>query len=162
MSTRFPMTPRGQQALRDELKRLREVERPKNVRDIEEARAHGDLKENAEYHAAKERQSFIEGRSRDIESILAQAEVIDPGKLSGSRVVFGATVRLADTDTGDEITYSIVGDHEADIKLGRIAISAPLARAMIGREEGDTVTLKTGKGMREYQISVVRFEVIAE
>jgi transcription elongation factor GreA len=159
---RFPMTPRGQQALRDELKRLREVERPKNVRDIEEARAHGDLKENAEYHAAKERQSFIEGRSRDIESILAQAEVIDPGKLSGSRVVFGATVRLSDTDTGDEVTYSIVGDHEADIKLGRIAISAPLARAMIGREEGDTVTLKTVKGTREYQISVVRFEAVAE
>ena len=155
---RFPMTPRGQQALRDELKRLREVERPKNVCDIEEARAHGDLKENAEYHAAKERQSFIEGRSRDIESILAQAEVIDPGKLSGSRVVFGATVRLADTDTGDEITYSIVGDHEADIKLGRIAISAPLARAIIGRESGETVTLRNAKGTREYQIVEVRFE----
>ncbi len=156
----YPMTPRGQQALRDELKRLREVERPKNVQDIEEARAHGDLKENAEYHAAKERQGFIEGRSRDIESILAQADVIDPGKLSGSRVVFGATVRLVDTDTGDDITYSIVGDHEADVKVGRIAISAPLARAMIGRDEGDTVTVKTGKGIREYQITTVRFEAI--
>ena len=154
---RFPMTPRGQQALRDELKRLREVERPKNVRDIEEARAHGDLKENAEYHAAKERQGFIEGRSKDIEAILAQAEVIDPSKLSGSRVVFGATVRLTDTDSGEEVTYSIVGDHEADIKAGRIAISAPLARVMIGKDEGDTVTLKTGKGTREYQISQVRF-----
>jgi transcription elongation factor GreA len=151
------MTPRGQQALRDELKRLREVERPKNVRDIEEARAHGDLKENAEYHAAKERQGFIEGRSKDIEAILAQAEVIDPSKLSGSRVVFGATVRLTDTDSGEEVTYSIVGDHEADIKAGRIAISAPLARVMIGKDEGDTVTLKTGKGTREYQISQVRF-----
>jgi transcription elongation factor GreA len=155
---KFPMTPRGQQALRDELKRLREVERPKNVLDIEEARAHGDLKENAEYHAAKERQGFIEGRSRDIESILAQAEVIDPGKLSGSKVVFGATVKLTDTDSGDESTYTIVGDHEADIKAGRIAISAPLARAMIGRENGDTVSLKTGKGLREYQIADVRFE----
>src|SRR4051795_3395044 len=155
---KFPMTPRGQQALREELKRLREVERPKNVRDIEEARAHGDLKENAEYHAAKERQGFIEGRTRDIESILAQAEVIDPGKLSGSRVVFGATVKLTDTDTGDDVTYSIVGDFEADIKQGRIAISAPLARALIGREAGDTVTLKTGKGSREYQISEVRFD----
>jgi transcription elongation factor GreA len=155
---RFPMTPRGQQALRDELKRLREVERPKNVRDIEEARAHGDLKENAEYHAAKERQSFIEGRSRDVEAILAQAEVIDPGKMSGSRVVFGATVKLTDTDSGDDVTYAIVGDHEADVKLGRIAISAPLARALIGREEGDTVTLKTSKGTREYQISTLRFE----
>ena len=154
---RFPMTPRGQQALRDELKRLREVERPKNVRDIEEARAHGDLKENAEYHAAKERQGFIEGRSKDIEAILAQAEVIDPSKLSGSRVVFGATVRLTDTDSGEDVTYSIVGDHEADIKAGRIAISAPLARVMIGKDQGDTVTLKTGKGTREYQIAEVRF-----
>jgi transcription elongation factor GreA len=154
----FPMTPRGQQALKDELKRLREIERPKNVRDIEEARAHGDLKENAEYHAAKERQGFIEGRSRDIESILAQAEIIDPARLSGSKVVFGATVKLTDTDSGDEVTYSIVGDHEADIKEKRIAISAPLARAMIGREQGETVTLKTGKGTREYEISVVWFE----
>jgi transcription elongation factor GreA len=155
---KFPMTPRGQQILRDELKRLREVERPKNVRDIEEARAHGDLKENAEYHAAKERQGFIEGRSREIESILAQAEIIDPARLSGSKVVFGATVKLTDTDSGDETTYSIVGDYEADIKQLRIAVSAPLARAMIGREEGDTVTLKTGKGTREYQITQVRFE----
>jgi transcription elongation factor GreA len=152
------MTPRGQQNLKDELKRLREVERPKNVQDIEEARAHGDLRENAEFHAAKEKQAFIEGRSREIESILAQAEVIDPGKLSGSRVVFGATVKLTDTDSGDETTYSIVGDFEADIKQGRIAISAPLARALIGREAGDTVTLKTGKGSREYQISDVRFD----
>lgn len=157
MADRFPMTPRGQQALKAELKHLREVERPKNVLDIEEARAHGDLRENAEYHAAKERQGFIEMRSREIEAILAQAEVIDPTKLSGTRVVFGATVCLADTDTGDEVTYSIVGDQEADIKSGRIAISAPLARAMIGKDEGDTVTIKTGKGTREYQISTVKF-----
>jgi transcription elongation factor GreA len=156
----YPMTPRGQQALRDELKRLREVERPKNVRDIEEARAHGDLKENAEYHAAKEKQGFIEGRSRDIESILAQAEIIDPAKLSGSKVVFGATVKLTDADSGEEVTYTIVGDHEADIKEKRIAISAPLARAMIGREQGDTVSLKTAKGTREYEISQVRFVAI--
>jgi transcription elongation factor GreA len=156
---KYPMTPRGQQALKDELKRLREVERPKNVRDIEEARAHGDLKENAEYHAAKERQGFIEGRSRDIEAILAQAEVIDPAKLSGTKVVFGATVKLADVDSGDEVTYTVVGDHEADIKAGRIAISAPLARAMIGRERGESVSLKTGKGTREFEIVDVRFEV---
>jgi transcription elongation factor GreA len=154
------MTPRGQQILKDELKRLREVERPKNVRDIEEARAHGDLKENAEYHAAKERQGFIEGRSREIEAILAQAEIIDPGKLSGSKVVFGATVRLTDTDTAEEVTYTIVGDYEADIKEKRIAVSAPLARAMIGREQGDTVSLKTGKGTREYEISEVRFVAV--
>ena len=159
MADRFPMTPRGQQALREELKRLREVERPKNVQDIEEARAHGDLRENAEFHAAKEKQSFIEGRSREIEAVLAQAEVIDPGKLSGTRVVFGATVKLTDTDTAEDVTYRIVGDHEADIKASRIAISAPLARAMIGRERGDAVTLKTGKGMREYEIVEVRFEV---
>jgi transcription elongation factor GreA len=158
MADRFPMTPRGQQLLKDELKRLREVERPKNVLDIEEARAHGDLRENAEYHAAKERQSFIEGRSREIESVLAQAEVIDPAKLSGSRVVFGATVKLTDTDTAEDVTYRIVGDYEADIKASRISISAPLARALIGKEQGDTVTLKTGKGMREYQIAEVRFE----
>ena len=156
---KYPMTPRGQQALRDELKRLREVERPKNVRDIEEARAHGDLKENAEYHAAKERQGFIEGRSRDIESILAQAEVIDPAKLSGSKVVFGATVKLSDVDSGDEVSYTVVGDHEADVKAGRIAVSAPLARAMIGRERGESVSLKTSKGMREYEIVEVRFEI---
>ena len=149
MGDRYPMTPRGVETLKEELKRLREVERPKNVQDIEEARAHGDLRENAEFHAAKERQGFIEGRSRQIDSILAQAEVIDPAKLSGTRVVFGATVKLTDTDTGDEVTYSIVGDFEADIKLSKIAISAPLARALIGREEGDTVTLKTGKGSRD-------------
>ena len=158
MADRIPMTPRGVQALKEELKRLREVERPKNVLDIEEARAHGDLRENAEFHAAKEKQAFIEGRSREIESILAQSEVIDPARLSGDRVVFGATVKLTDTDSGDETTYSIVGDYEADIKQGRIAISAPLARALIGREAGDTVTLKTGKGSREYQISEVRFD----
>jgi transcription elongation factor GreA len=155
---KYPMTPRGQQSLREELKRLREIERPKNVQDIEEARAHGDLRENAEFHAAKEKQSFIEGRSRDIDSILAQAEVIDPSKLSGERVVFGATVKLIDTDSGDETTYTIVGDYEADIKLGRIAISAPLARAIIGRDIGDTVTIRTGKGTREYQVGAVHFE----
>lgn len=155
---KFPMTPRGQQSLKDELKHLREVERPKNVQDIEEARAHGDLKENAEYHAAKERQGFIEGRSREIEAVLAQAEVIDPAKLSGTKVVFGATVKLTDTDSGEEVTYTIVGDYEGDIKQKRISISAPLARAMIGREQGDTVTIKTGKGSREYEISTVRFE----
>jgi transcription elongation factor GreA len=157
---KFPMTPRGQQALRDELKHLREVERPKNVQDIEEARAHGDLRENAEYHAAKEKQGFIEGRSREIEAVLAQAEVIDPAKLSGTRVVFGATVKITDTDSGEDTTYTIVGDYEGDIKLGRIAISAPVARALIGKDEGDTVTIRTGKGSREYQISAVRFEAV--
>jgi len=142
MADRIPMTPRGVKKLREELKRLREVERPKNVQDIEIARAHGDISENAEFAAAKERQAFIEGRSREIDSILAQS---------------GATVRLADTDSGEETSYSIVGDHEGDIKEGRLTISAPLARALIGREKGDTVTLRTGKGSREYQIVDVRF-----
>jgi len=157
MADRFPMTPLGQKKLREELKRLREVERPKNVLDIETARAHGDISENAEYSAAKERQAFIEGRIREVEGTIALSEVIDPGKLSGSRVVFGATVRLADTESGDETVYSIVGDHEGDIKEGRIAISAPLARALIGREQGDTVNLRTGKGSREYQIQEIKF-----
>lgn len=157
MAERFPMTPRGQKKLKDELKRLREVERPKNVLDIEIARAHGDISENAEFSAAKERQSFIEGRIREIEGTLALAEVIDPTKLSGSRVVFGATVILVDTDSGDKTEYSIVGDHEGDIKEGRITISAPLARAIIGREQGDLVTLRTAKGSREYQIEEVKF-----
>ena len=160
MAVRYPMTPHGQQRLKEELKRLREVERPKNVQDIEEARAHGDLRENAEYHAAKEKQGFIEGRSREIEAVLAQAEVIDPAKLSGTRVVFGATVQLTDTDSGDATTYTIVGDYESDIKLGRLAISAPVARALIGKEQGDTVTIRTGKGSREYQISTVRFQSV--
>jgi transcription elongation factor GreA len=162
MADRIPMTPRGQRRLRDELKRLREVERPKNVQDIEIARAHGDLSENAEYSAAKERQSFIEGRIRELEGTIALSEVIDPGKLSGSKVVFGATVRLTDTDSGDEVSYNIVGDHEGDIKDGRIAISAPLARALIGKEQGDTVVLRTSKGSREYQIEEVKFVPVEE
>src|SRR5687768_4507199 len=122
---RFPMTPRGLRVLREELKHLREVERPKNVQDIEEARAHGDLRENAEFSAAKEKQAFIEGRTRELEGMIALSDVIDPGKLTGTRVVFGATVKLADTESGDETNYTIVGDHEGDIKQNRIAISAP-------------------------------------
>ena len=158
MADRVPMTPRGYRALRDELKHLKEFERPKNVQDIEEARAHGDLRENAEFHAAKEKQAFIEGRSREIEGLMAMSDVIDPSKLSGTRVVFGATVRLVDTDTATETTYTIVGDYEADIKLNRLAISAPISRALIGREEGDTVVLRSAKGSREYQILRVNFE----
>jgi transcription elongation factor GreA len=157
MADRFPMTPKGQRALRDELKHLREIDRPKNVQDIEEARAHGDLRENAEYHAAKEKQGFIETRLRELEAVIAQSEVIDPGKLSGTKVVFGATLKLTDPNTEEVVTYTIVGDYESDIKLGKIAISAPLARALIGKEEGDTVLLKTGKGGREYEVTQVSF-----
>ncbi|MDX2024258.1 MAG: transcription elongation factor GreA [Deltaproteobacteria bacterium] len=151
------MTPKGLQALREELKHLKEFERPKNVLDIEEARAHGDLRENAEYHAAKEKQGFIETRLRELEGMIAMSEVIDPGKLSGTKVVFGATVKLTDPNTEEVVTYTIVGDCESDIKLGKIAISAPLARAMIGKEEGDTVVLRNAKGGREYEVTEVKF-----
>lgn len=157
MAERYPMTPKGLQALREELKQLREFERPKNVLDIEEARAHGDLRENAEYHAAKEKQGFIETRLRELEGMIAMSEVIDPGKLSGTKVVFGATVKLTDPNTEEVVTYTIVGDCESDIKLGKIAISAPLARAMIGKEEGDTVVLRNAKGGREYEVTEVKF-----
>jgi transcription elongation factor GreA len=154
---KIPLTPRGAQMLREELKRRKEVERPKIVKALEEARGHGDLSENADYDAAKEAQGFNEGRIKELEGMLALANVIDPSKLSGSKVVFGATVKLADADSGDEVTYQIVGEPEADIKQGLIAITAPLARAMIGREAGDTVTVKTPKGSREYEILDVSF-----
>jgi transcription elongation factor GreA len=156
MSTQqFPMTPRGQTLLKDELKRLKEIERPAVIKAIEEARAHGDLSENAEYSAAKERQSFIEGRIRELEAKLAMANVIDPSRLSGEKVVFGATVTLSDGD--DETTYTIVGEDEADIKSGLISISAPVARAIIGREVGDAVKVKTPKGLRELEIVKISF-----
>lgn len=153
---RFPMTPRGQKILKEELKRLKEVERPSVVKAIEVARGHGDLSENAEYDAAKERQGFIEARIRDLEAKLAMAEVIDPAKLSGDKVVFGMTVTLTDVETEEQQTYSIVGEDEADIKQGLISIAAPVARAMIGRSVGDTVRVKTPKGFREFEIAEVR------
>ncbi len=154
---KIPMTPRGLVMLKEELKRRKEVERPKIVLAIEEARAHGDLSENAEYSAAKEAQSFNEGRMKELEGTIALANVIDPSKLSGDKVVFGATVELTDTDSGEEVFYAIVGEHEADIKKQRISITAPLARALIGREKGDTVTVRTPKGSREYEIRTVKF-----
>ena len=158
MSQQFPMTPRGQSLLKEELKRLKEVERPAVIRAIEEARAHGDLSENAEYSAAKERQSFIEGRIRELEAKLAMANVIDPSRLSGEKVVFGATVTLSDGD--EETTYTIVGEDEADIKSGLISITAPVARAIIGREVGDSVKVKTPKGLREIEIVKVSFQMV--
>ena len=158
---KYPMTPKGLQMLKDELRRRREVDRPRIVKEIEEARAHGDLKENAEYHAAKEAQSFNEGRTKDLETMIVLANVIDPAKLSGKKVVFGATVILADADSGEDVTYSIVGEQEADIKAGRISITAPVARALIGREVGDTVQVRTPKGgNREYEIKDVKFVAI--
>jgi transcription elongation factor GreA len=154
---KIPMTPRGAQQLKDELKRRKEIDRFTIVKAIEEARGHGDLSENADYSAAKEAQSFNEGRIKELEGTLALADVIDPAKLSGTRVVFGATVRLTEADSGDEVKYSIVGEQEADIKRGLISITAPVARALIGREAGDTVSVRTPKGTREYEILAVEF-----
>jgi transcription elongation factor GreA len=153
---KVPMTPQGASKLRDELARLRE-ERPKIARDIETAREHGDLSENAEYHAAKERQGMIEARIKDIEDKLARAEIIDPSRLSGTKVRFGATVGLLNVDTDEEVTYRIVGAEEADLSKGTISISAPLARALIGREIGDEVNLTLPVGRRKYEITNVEY-----
>jgi transcription elongation factor GreA len=152
-----PMTTRGHQRLLEELKRLKTVERPKNVREIEEARGHGDLSENAEFHAAKERQSLLDVQIRDIEDKLARAQVIDVSKLSGDKVVFGATVSLSDSDTGDKVVYQIVGDHEAEPKNGKISISSPVARALIGKTEGEEVQVRTPTGVRKLEILSVEY-----
>ena len=156
--SRAPLTLNGAQRLRDELDHLKSVKRPEIINAISEARAHGDLKENAEYHAAREQQSFIEGRIKQLESELSHAEVIDVARLNaGTRVVFGATVTLADVETDEEKRYQIVGDLEADIKLSMIAISSPLARALIGKHEGDAVTIEAPAGQREYEIISVAY-----
>lgn len=149
---RVPMTSQGYQRLMEELKRLKAIERPRLVREIEEARGHGDLSENAEFHAAKERQSLLDVQIREIEDRLARAQVIEVSKLSGDRVVFGATVSLADGDTGEKVVYQIVGDHEAEPKNGKISISSPIARALIGKSEGDEVQVRTPTGIRSFEI----------
>jgi len=154
---KIPMTREGAEAIKRELKHLKSVERPKNVHDIGVAREHGDLRENAEYHAAKERQSHIEGRILMLEDRLARADIIDVTKLSGERVVFGATVKLEDTDSGAKTQYTIVGETEADLKKGRISITSPIARGLVGREVGDTVGIRTPGGEREYEILEVLF-----
>ena len=151
MDGKVPMTPEGAAKLREEGKVLKD-ERPKLSRDIGIAREHGDLSENAEYHAAKERQGFVEARIKDIEDKLSRAEIIDPSKLSGSRVAFGATVKLSNTDTDEEVLYRIVGADEADIANGTISITAPLARALIGKEVGDEVRVRMPAGERVYEI----------
>jgi transcription elongation factor GreA len=153
---KIPMTRAGHSALDDELKQLKSLERPAVIRAIAEAREHGDLSENAEYHAAREKQSFIEGRIKELESILSLAEVIDPSKLSGA-IKFGATVQLVDEDSGEEKTYQIVGETEADIERGLLNIRSPLARALIGKDEGDSVDVKTPGGQRSYEVVSVRF-----
>lgn len=153
-----PMTAKGAARLRAELEELKSVKRPAVIEAIAEARAHGDLKENAEYHAAREQQGFIEGRIKQLEGDLSHAQIIDVGSLNvGDRVVFGATVELADSESDEEQVYQIVGDLEADIKLGLIAISSPVARALIGKHEGDEVTIETPGGTREYEIVAVRY-----
>lgn len=160
MSEKFPMTPSGFATMKAQLKKLKDVDRPANSRAIEIARGHGDLSENADYSAAKEEQGMIEAKIRELEAKLALAEVIDPTKLSGSRVKFGATVTIEDSESGDSQTYVIVGEHEADIKKGRISIGAPLARQLIGKEVGDTVSIQSPKGKREVEVTNVAWNEV--
>ena len=155
---RAPLTSKGATRLRDELEKLKTVDRPRVIEAIAEARAHGDLKENAEYHAAREMQGFIEGRIKEIESKLAAAQIIDPSALAADgKVVFGATVDLEDEDSGAKVTYQIVGDDEADLKLGLVSISSPIARALIGKEEGDVAEVQAPGGIKRWEIVDVRY-----
>lgn len=156
MPDRVPMTPRGAVKVREELARLK-AERPKISREIGIARDHGDISENAEYHAAKERQGMVEAQIKDLEDKLSRSEVIDPARLSGSRVQFGATVSLSNVDTDEEVTYQIVGADEASIEEGTISVSAPLARALIGKEAGDEVTVMLPGGKRTYEVLTVTY-----
>ena len=156
--SKVPLTKRGAEKLRAELQRLKTVERPRIIQAIAEARAHGDLKENAEYHAAREQQSFAEGRIKEIEGKLSHANVIDVSSLdAGGKVVFGATVDLADEDSGQEVTYQIVGEDEADIGAGLISVASPIARALIGREAGDCVEFDAPGGRKSFEIVAVRY-----
>ena len=154
---KVPMTAGGYAKIEEEIKQLKTVERPATIKAISEAREHGDLSENAEYHAAKERQSFIEGRVMELEDIISRANVIDVSTLSGDTVMFGATVKLADEETDEEVKYQIVGEIEADVKDGRISITSPVARALIGKEEGDTVEVMTPGGGRSYEVLSVSY-----
>lgn len=153
-----PLTVRGAELLREELHRMKTVERPAVIAAIAEARSHGDLSENAEYDAAKERQGFVEGRIKELEGKLASAQIIDPTTLdTEGRCVFGATVDLEDLDSGDEVTYQIVGDDEADVKAGKISVSSPIARALIGKYAGDVADVQAPGGVRSYEIIDVRY-----
>jgi len=155
---RIPITSAGVERLREELTRLKSSDRPRIIQAIAEARSHGDLSENAEYHAAREEQSFLEGRIAELESILSEAQVIDPAKLNaGSKVVFGATVELLDQDSDTEVTYQIVGEIEADIERGQVSVTSPIARALIGKEEGEVVEVTTPGGLRYYEILTVSY-----
>jgi len=154
---KVPMTRAGHTALEAELKHLKSVERPAIIKAIAEAREHGDLSENAEYHSAREKQSFIEGRIKELEGVLGRAEVIDPSTLSGA-IKFGATVRLVDEDTDEEKTWRIVGEHEANVEKGLLNIKSPIARALIGKEEGDSVEVRTPGGEKSYEVLEIRYE----
>ncbi len=155
---RAPLTQRGVERLRSELERLKSVDRPRIIQAIAEARAHGDLKENAEYHAAREQQGFAEGRIQAIEAALSFAEIIDLSKLNaGTRIVFGATVDLVDVDTDEKVTYQIVGELEADIKQNLISVNSPMARALIGKSQGDIAELVAARGTRSFEIAGVRY-----
>src|SRR6201985_577199 len=154
---KIPMTLEGLQRLEAELRQLKTIERPAIIRAIAEARTHGDLSENAEYHAARERQSFIEGRLMELEDKIARAEVIDTTKLSGSVIKFGATVTLADEETDEEQTFTIVGEDEAAVKGGRLSVTSPLARALIGKGKGDSVEVSTPRGGKSYEVVTVAF-----
>lgn len=158
---KFPITADGFQRMEQEVKELKTVERPQVIQAIAEAKEHGDLKENAEYHAAREKQSFIEGRILELEDKIARAEVIDPQSLSGDKVMFGATVTVVDEETDEEACYQIVGEYEADLERKRIAITAPIARAFIGKHVGDSVEVKAPGGSRFYEILDVSYQRIA-
>jgi transcription elongation factor GreA len=157
MEGQVPMTPQGNARLREELKNLKEVERHKISREIGVAREHGDLKENAEYHAAKDRQGWIEARIKDLEDKLGRAEIIDPSKLSGSKIAFGATLKLSNVDTEEEVIYRLVGPDEANIDQGSISVTSPLARALIGKEVGDEVKVRMPAGERVYEVLEVDY-----
>lgn len=157
MSQTIPMTPEGYVRLQEELKRLMREERPRVVQAIAEARGHGDLSENAEYDAAKERQGFIEGRINELNDKIARAHVINPAEIEADKIVFGATVTLFDTEAGNEVTYQIVGEHEADIKQSRLSINSPVAKALIGHKVDDEVTIKVPSGLRVYEVIDIKY-----
>jgi transcription elongation factor GreA len=155
---RVPMTPEGYQKMKEELDRLLKVDRPKNIKDIAEARAHGDLSENAEYHAAREKQSFMEGRIQELQANISMAEVIDPSKINQSSVAFGAKVKVVDVEADEEYVFTIVGAEEANVKSGKISITSPVARALIGKEVGDVAVVKAPSRTIEYEVVEISFE----
>jgi transcription elongation factor GreA len=156
----YPMTPAGRDKLRARLKQVKDVDRFENVRDIETAREHGDLRENAEYHAAKDRQGQIDGEIRMLEHVLGRAQVIDPTSIESDKIGFGATVTLHDLDTDQDVVYALVGEHETDVDRGRISINTPVARALLGKREGDEVSIHLPKGVREYEVITVVYQAL--